>query len=183
MQKQICAYFILLLTATGVFSCTQPTRSDSDRNSELLEKENAQLRKENDQLKQEQLSAQPTDSPTQPTGGAGSLAFLNSLKDKYPHDIKLLDNEVLKTRLQKMLGAEYDYMRSIWEVETPIEIENGMVYTWAMQAHSGGDPGAVIMADIPKNALYVAIRKDGKAKIYSENGSAAPQRMQDWADE
>jgi hypothetical protein len=56
-----------------------------------------------------------------------------------------------------------------------------MMYTWAMQAHSGGDPGAVIMADLNKDVLYVGIRENGEGKLYSEDGSEAPQRLKDWA--
>lgn len=37
------------------------------------------------------------------------------------------------------------------------------------------------MADINKNILYVGIRKDEQVKIYTEDGSKAPQRLQDWA--
>lgn len=42
-----------------------------------------------------------------------------------------------------MLGSQYDFMQIIWEVETPIEITNGLFYAWGMQAHSGGDPEAL----------------------------------------
>jgi hypothetical protein len=178
------AYLVIfLLVFAGLTSCTQPAQSESDRNSEVLAKENEQLKQENERLKQEQLSARIPEGQDAAASAAGSLSFLTSLKGKYPHDIQLLDNDVLKPRLQKMLGAQYDYLKSIWEVETPIEITNGMLYTWAMQAHSGGDPGAVLMADISRNVLYIAIRKDAKVNVYAEDGSAAPQRMQDWAEE
>ncbi len=179
--RQCVAAFLMM---SVLASCTQSGKSDSDQNRQLLKKENELLKKENELLKKEQQLSQPSGSQTNRPGNAsGNLAFLAGLKDKYPHEIKLFDNEILKTRLQQMLGSQYDYLRSIWEVETPVEINNGLMYTWAMQAHSGGDPGAVLMADISKNVLYVAIRKEGEVKTYSEDGSAVPQRLQDWADE
>ena len=82
-----------------------------------------------------------------------------------------------------MLGPQYAFVKSIWEVETPIAITNGIFYAWGMKAHSGGDPGAVLMADLNKNVLYVGIRKNKDEKFYSEDGSMVPQKMQEWADE
>jgi len=112
-----------------------------------------------------------------------NLDFMKKLNGKYPYEVKLLNNSVLKKRLKKMLGSQYDYMKNIWEVQSPIEINNGLFYAWAMQAHSGGDPSAVLMVDFNKNVLYVGIRKDKQEKIYSEDGSDAPQKIQDWANE
>ncbi|MDJ1480689.1 hypothetical protein QNI16_09355 [Cytophagaceae bacterium YF14B1] len=175
-QNNLYRIFFLVL-AIALYACMPATKSESDNNSELLQKENELLKKENEILKKENDSKASASTQSD----KASLSFLTELNGKYPHNIKLLDNEVLKPRLQKLLGSQYDYMVSIWEVETPIEIENGLLYTSAMQAHSGGDPGAVLMADVTKNVLYVAIRQDGNAKVYSEDGSAAPQRLQDWA--
>ncbi len=110
---------------------------------------------------------------------AADLTFLIDLNGHYPHDVKLFNNPVIKTRLKRMLGAQYNYLKSIWEVEIPIKIENGLMYTWAMQAHSGGDPSAALVADINKNVLYVRIRKDKKDKIYSEDGSIPPKKLND----
>jgi len=128
--------------------------------------------------------AQATDSlSAMPQPTANALAFLNTYDKKYPHDISLLDNDTLIPRLSKLIGPEYSYLKNIWQVETPIEVNKGMFYAWGMQAHSGGDPSAVLMADINKNVLYVGIRKNGEEKIYTEDSSKAPQRLLDWANE
>ena len=82
-----------------------------------------------------------------------------------------------------MLGSQYDFMKNIWQVEIPIAINDGFFYVWAMQAHSGGDPSAILMADIENNVLYVIIKKDEHNVLYSEDGSTLPKRLQDWADE
>ncbi|HEY9188435.1 MAG TPA: hypothetical protein VIR55_11100 [Ignavibacteria bacterium] len=110
-----------------------------------------------------------------------NLDFLNKYKGKYLGQENLLDNPVLKERLKKMLGSRFDFIYLIWETETPIEINNGILYAWAMQAHSGGDPEVVLMADLNKNVLYVGIRENGKVELYSEDGSEVPQRMSEWA--
>jgi|GEM_PF-1378933 len=181
-KQKIRFNFCLCCIGAGLlFTACQPA-SKSTKEETVLQAENTTPKKENEQLRQEKpdLSGH---APAAHATAAGSLSFLEGLKGKYPHQIKLFDNEVLRPRLRKMLGSEYDFMIHVWEVETPIEIENGLLYAWGMQAHSGGDPGAVLMADLRKDVLYVAIRKDARVKVYSEDGSAVPQRLQDWADE
>lgn len=183
----LAAIFIMTFSVT---SCNQTSKSDNKEKS-LTEKENELLKKENELLKKEQGLNQKAVKPTTDNQTAkqqqsenavsDNLDFLNKLDKKYPYEIKLFDNPILKNRLKKMLGSQYDFMQIIWEVETPIEITNGLFYAWGMQAHSGGDPSAVLMADINKNILYVGIRKDEQVKIYTEDGSKAPQRLQDWA--
>ncbi len=184
-------YFNLTILASIFFatiiltSCNQTKKSD-DKDKELLEKE-SELSKAKQELNQK--TVEPTthnrtlNQQQSDNAASDNLDFLQKFDKKYPYEIKLLDNPILKKRLKQMLGNQYDFMKSIWEVETPIEIVDGLFYAWAMQAHSGGDPSAVLMADIDKNILYVGIRKDEKEEIYSEDGSAAPQRLQDWADE
>ena len=180
----------IFLTTFILTSCNHTSKSD-DKDRALTEKENELLKKEIELLKKEQelnqkavkptTSNQTTKQQLSDNAVSDNLDFLNKLDKKYPHEIELLDNPIIKKRLKKMLGTQYDFMKSIWEVETPIEISNGLFYAEGMQAHSGGDPSAVLMADINKNVLYVGIRKDEQEKIYSEDGSNAPQRLQDWA--
>ncbi len=182
----------IFLTTLILTSCNQVSKSDNN-DITLTEKKNELLKKENDLLKKEQelnqkavKTAQSNQSATQQQSDnsvSENLDFLKKFDKKYPFEIKLLDNPILKKRLKKMLGSQYDYLKSIWELETPIEITNGLFYAWGMQAHSGGDPGAVLMADISNNVLYVGIRKDEQEKIYSEDGSNVPQQLQDWANE
>jgi hypothetical protein len=124
------------------------------------------------------LHAQQTHKP------AGNLNFLKPFNGKYPHDVRLFNNATLKLRLQKLLGtAEFNYLvKNIFQVETPIKIENNLAYAWGMQEHSGGDPSATILADINKNILYVKIMKNNQTKIYAEDGSKTiPKELDDWA--
>ena len=111
------------------------------------------------------------------------LDFLNNFDGKYPIPAELFEIPLLKERLESMLDSEYSFMISIWETESPIEISNGLFYAWGMKAHSGGDPSAVIMADIKKNVLFVGIKQDGYVKLSSEDGSKAPQKLIDWSNE
>jgi hypothetical protein len=119
----------------------------------------------------------------QNNAAAANLNFLKQYKGKYPGDVKLFANAALKKRLQKLLGTEFNYpVKSIIQVETPIKVENNFFYVWAMQAHSGGDPSATILADISKNVLYVKIIKDAQTKIYAEDGSdPIPKDLENWS--
>ncbi len=112
-----------------------------------------------------------------------SCEYLRAYRGKYPKEVSLFKHAAFEARLRKLLGGQYDYLYSIWDVETPIEITNGLFYAWGMQAHSGGDPSAVIMADLGKNVLYAGIRRDGKVTLYSEDGGPVPQRLLDWSRE
>ena len=188
-QFNLTILVIIFLTTISMASCNQRS-IDDDKDQALTENENELLKKESELLKSEQELNQKekatTDNQTtkqSDNSSSENLDFLRKFDNKYPYEVKLLDNPILKKRLKKMLGSQYDFMKGNWQVETPIEITNGLFYAWGMQSHSGGDPSAVIMADISKNVLYVGIRKDSQEKIYSEDGSNAPRRLQDWANE
>jgi hypothetical protein len=107
------------------------------------------------------------------------------MRGKYPFDVKLLDKPAMKVRLEKLMGSEeFNYMKkNLVDVATPIKVKNGYFYSWAMQAHSGNEFGATIMADISKNVLYVIIRKESQEKTYSEDGSSVPKPLLDMANE
>ncbi|MEP6951392.1 MAG: hypothetical protein ABI863_19035 [Ginsengibacter sp.] len=82
-----------------------------------------------------------------------------------------------------MLGKQYNYfIKDIWQVETPIKIENDFLYAWVMHAHSGGDPAATLLADLQTNKLYIEIVQDHKTTLYAEDGSSTiPKPLADWA--
>lgn len=114
---------------------------------------------------------------------ASKLEFLEAFKDRYPNDVNLLHIPEIENRMRKLMGKEYDYVISIWEVETPMEIINGEFYAWGMQAHSGGDQSAVLMADIKKDKLFMGVRNDAKVNVYAEDSTDIPKRLLDWEKE
>ncbi|MDO6437782.1 hypothetical protein Q4534_10205 [Cyclobacterium sp. 1_MG-2023] len=172
-QPSLVDLITVILMTFAIVSC-RPVSNSEKKVKTLPEEEQAPNQKEV-VLKGEKSTANTTIS--------NELTFLKTFNEKYPYEIKLLEEPVIKNRLEKMLGPQYATLKSIWEVETPITIVNGMFYAWGMQAHSGGDPGAVLMADLNKNVLYVGIRKKEDEQFYSEDGSPIPQKLQDWADE
>lgn len=117
------------------------------------------------------------------TAPESALLFLMNFNGKYPYDCQLLENPVTGPRLTKLLGERYDFVKSIWNVETPIEIQDSLFYAWAMQENSGGDPSAVIMADINKDCLFVGIREQGKVTLFTEGDMPYPERLKAWSKE
>lgn len=175
-------YAVIACLTIGLLACTSSSDSKNQpKKDSLLAKENELLKKENELLKKEDDLNKKSSPNNQSNSQDDELDFMMAWKGKYPYEVKPFENPILKKRLGLMLGNKFNYLKSIWEVETPIEIENKMLYAFGMQAHSGGDPGGVLMADISKNVLYVGIRKDTKASIYSEDGSTAPKKLKEWA--
>jgi len=171
--KNIFIHLLILIVISILFSCNKSDDKELTQKA-LLEKEIELLKKENELLKKEQNSKT----------NQNELAFLSNLNGKYPFDVNLLDNTMFTKRIRAVVGSKYDSMGSVWDVQTPIEIKNGMFYTWAMKAHQGGDPSIVVMVDINKNLMFVGLKEVGLDKvIYSEDGSEPPKRLKDWANE
>ncbi|HMG68561.1 MAG TPA: hypothetical protein VK588_12775 [Chitinophagaceae bacterium] len=178
MQKNLFWRLFSLLLMVFLFTACKSKIKSADPSTVPKDE---QVKKESESTKSDTAQTDTTTSPPIVNNVSNELSFLSQLNGKYPYEVKLLDNAVLKRRLKKMLGARFEFLKSIWQTETPIEISNNLFYAWAMQAHSGGDPGAVLMADLAKNVLYAGIKENGHTKIYSEDGSKAPQKLQDWS--
>lgn len=182
---------IVTLIAVNFTSCNRPAQM-GDKEKTPVEKVN-DPQKEYDENLKKHLESKETQAnqvmqtneyhKNQNTDSSGNLDFLKTLAGKYPYEVQLFDNPVFAQRLQKLLGERFDFLKSIWETQTPIEINNDLFYAWAMKAHSGGDPSAVLMFSFNSNVLFAGIRENGEEQFYSEDGSDVPQRLKDWADE
>jgi len=93
-----------------------------------------------------------------------------------------ISNNQFQIRLKKLMGKDYKTLLAYSEMDMPPVIENGLYYYWGMQPHHGGENEAMIIADIPNNALYVKLLKDGKDHFYSEDGKQTiPASIMNWA--
>jgi hypothetical protein len=110
----------------------------------------------------------------------GNLNFLKKYAGKYPHDVKLLNNTTLTTRLKKLLGNRYAFLKKTWAVETPIEINNNVFSAAGCQTHNCSDTNFIIVVDFSKNILYAGIREETNVKVYAED-SSTNQQVTDWA--
>ena len=91
---------------------------------------------------------------------------------KYPYEIKLLDNPELKSRLKKLLGPDYAAMKANWNVETPIEIENGIFMASACQQHNCDANTYYMFVDLEKDNINVLHIENG-TQTYAEHGKIA----------
>ncbi len=173
--------FSFVFLIWGCQSSIEQEKKETENLEKEIVKDEQELEKEEQKLEKEENQVdQPFANDTTPK----SLSFLIPFRDRYPHDISFLELPLLKPRLLHLLGKEkYAYVKQIWQVETPIEIKDSLFYAWGMEAHSGGDPSAVVMADLNQNLLYVGIRQNGTEKMYAENNRPVPPRLMEWANE
>jgi hypothetical protein len=113
-------------------------------------------------------------SPTvtqKPAPKKASLAdVLRRAEGKYPYEIKLLENVELKTRLKKLLGAEFDDLRDNFNVESPAKVANDIFMASACQAHNCGANNYVIFVDLGKDNINVYHIEESGTQHYFENG-------------
>jgi hypothetical protein len=181
MLKRLFSYISFMLAITFFYSCNTEVSNINKANSSIADNSKKQTEQNAGLITNPNDAVNGLIENTSQSNKYGDLSFLKKYNGKYPSDVKLLDHPIIKNRLTKLIGKQYDYLKEIWVVETPIEISGGLFFASAMESHSGGDPGAVIMADFKKNVLFVGIRKYQNVRVYSEDRSKAPKRMLDWS--
>ena len=97
----------------------------------------------------------------------GVTATLKKSKGKYPYELKLLENPEIKSRLQKLLGVDFAALKANWNVETPIEIENGILMTSGCEKHNCGNNIYYMFVDLDRDNINVYHLKDGR-QVYTE---------------
>lgn len=98
-----------------------------------------------------------------------SLADLfTDAEDQYPRDLGLFDNDAFKARLWEVTGDEYDEIVANFNVQTPVEVADG-VYKF-----NGGKTNAVpefnttIYYDSKNDNLNVVVTRNGESVLYVE---------------
>ncbi len=111
-----------------------------------------------------------------------NLDFLKSFDGKYPADVKLFDNPVLSSRLTKILGNRFNFLKENFAVESPMTINQNIFIARGCQAHNCVFTNFIIIADIEKNIIYIGIREEQDIKTYSEDGSDALSKINEYSD-
>jgi len=114
---------------------------------------------------------------------ATELDFLKEYKDKYPSDVKLLENTIFYNRLKILLGDRCEFLINNFDVETPIEITDGYFVVEACQAHNCGSMGTgfIIVYDFSNDVMSAGVREEGEVKTYSENDET-PLHINEWVE-
>lgn len=123
-----------------------------------------------------------TNTPVTTAAPGSPCLFLLNFKGKFSYDCQLLENKITGNHLRELLGVRYEYLKSIWEVEVPIEIQDSVLYTQAYLQNSGGDQGAVIMIDIKRDLYSVGVLEKGKVNLYFDDSTFYPDRLKYWVE-
>jgi len=109
----------------------------------------------------------------------GELEFLRDYAEKYPADVKLLENESFTKRLKALTGNRYQFLKETWAVETPMALKGDIFTAEACMAHNCGSTNFIVVIDLASDKMYAGIRQDDKVKLYGEDANH-PQALKDW---
>ncbi len=96
-----------------------------------------------------------------------------SLKDyvgKYARQEKLFEMEPLAGRLKALNGLDYDIFMALWNVETPISIENNVVHMSGCKQHACPESAYDFFMDLGNDNINIYHFRSNTLRIYSEKG-------------
>jgi len=109
------------------------------------------------------------------SGVSSRLDFLRSLNGKYSHDVGLFEKPEFSQRLKSLLGSErYTFLKTYWNVTSPIEVNNNTFVAEGCQKHNCGSTNFIIVYDFLNNVMYAGIMEENDAYTYSEHGKHSP---------
>src|SRR5690554_6459629 len=76
-------------------------------------------------------------------------------KDDYPAEVGLFQDVQLTSRLANLLGSDFSDFQKLWEVETPILIEDNVLYTTGCEQHNCFANQFILIIDLEKDNLNV----------------------------
>ena len=113
------------------------------------------------------------------------LSYLISYNGKYQNDDKLIENEPLKTRINKILGTEYLTTLEICQREEPIKVQNDLDETvvWFIgyenkDFYSGFN--YIICIYPERDEIYIGISENGQCKLFTETKTIL---LKQWGEE
>lgn len=154
MKKIKFISFVLLIL---LYSCNQKKQKSIDnsaeKNTEIITKD---LEKTNSKEKKRYAKTLP------------ELFSMNSFIGKYPTQIKLFENEILKNRLKNINRFDYDALITNWNTETPISIENQIIHASGCKAHNCPSNGYELFIDLKNDNINIYYFRDNTLKVYTE---------------
>lgn len=100
---------------------------------------------------------------------------------QYITETDMLQQEPLRSRISKLLGADNNILRQRFEVAPPIEVEEDILYNQGCRKHyCGADEGAIAI-DMKHDVVYAGIAVNGVVKLYSEGAETGfPEKILKW---
>lgn len=84
-----------------------------------------------------------------------NLTFLTEWVGKYPKEVDLFKLNVLTSRLQQMMGTQYDSLVANWNTETPIQLEDSVIHTSGCKVHDCPADSYDLYIDLAGNNINV----------------------------
>ncbi len=96
---------------------------------------------------------------------------------------KILNDAVIKIRLQKLLGKKnYAAFLESFETISPIEKDGDILFSSGCLIHACGHLESAVAIDTVNNSIHAAIYNEQKKTVYfNERGSQTPKSIADWA--
>ncbi|AFH49061.1 Hypothetical protein IALB_1351 [Ignavibacterium album JCM 16511] len=159
--------FVIILSSIFLFACQEKTNKNESNNKPVVI----------DTALIKSVQVEDTKKPEPP------LSYLLEYKGKYEFESKLLNNEPLKSRLKKAIGANYNYFMECCNVQSPIKIENGIVFIEGCQAHNCPGVFYVVYIDINSDKIFAGLYDNGTVSLYREGNETYPNWLLNWKDE
>ena len=110
------------------------------------------------------------------------VKFLKTLNGKYPSDVNLLENPIMKRGIRTLTKDKFIFLMKNFTVQTPIVINNNFFIAEGCKAHVGPETNFIIIVDLTKDVLHIGIRENLKIQIFSEDNSPQPEAFKNWAE-
>lgn len=122
--------------------------------------------------KQDTKAPEIIDSMPQFSENAESLeiAELENLAGKYPSEIRLLEKYGLQTRIKNMMGTDYLNFNQKWNIETPIEIEDKVLWTTGCEKNNCAGHMYILILDLTDNNINIFRFENGQGRSFEEKG-------------
>lgn len=103
-----------------------------------------------------------------PPGSERNLAFLENAVGQYPRQTGLWDHAVLHRRLASLLGRRLPFFRSNMWNTTAIAQQGDLIFVTGSRLPLAGRDGAVFVADLRRDTLWVWVMISGRLFEYRE---------------
>jgi hypothetical protein len=102
---------------------------------------------------------------------------------KFEDSSEILNNPVIKSRLQKLLGTKnYADFTESWETVNPIVKEGNVLFSSGCLIHACGHIESAIAIDLRTQTIHTAIfRETEKTRFFNEKKRKTPQVIRNWA--
>lgn len=95
---------------------------------------------------------------------------LIAFKDEYPAEVGLFQDVQLTSRLANLLGSDFNDFQKLWEVETPILIEENILFTTGCEQHNCFANQFILIIDLKNDNINV-YRLGLTSADYEEKGT------------